>query len=172
MKTQIARVSLIACLLALGTFPVSADHVLMVRAQLAGWQEVPVVSTGASGEFEARLESDGTLSYELRYQGLEGGTVLFAHIHLAQPSVNGAVMTFLCGGGTKPTACPGPDGAVTGTIAAADIQAIGTQQLPAGGYDEFLNALRQGLAYVNVHTTASPGGEIRGQVDARGDRRD
>jgi hypothetical protein len=173
MKTHIARLSLVvAALLLTGAFPVSADHVLKLRAKLAGSQEVPVVSTGASGEFEARLEDDGSVSYTLSYEGLEGGNVLFAHIHLAQPNVNGAVMTFLCGGGTKPAPCPAPGGTVEGVITAADIQAIATQQVPANGYDEFLRALRHGFGYVNVHTAASPGGEIRGQIVARGDRRD
>jgi hypothetical protein len=32
------------------------------------------------------------------------------------------------------------------------------------GYDEFVHALLNGTAYANVHTTASPGGEIRGQI--------
>jgi CHRD domain len=41
---------------------------------------------------------------------------------------------------------------------------LATQQLPAAGFEEFVRALRNGNAYVNVHTTASPGGEIRGQV--------
>jgi hypothetical protein len=45
------------------------------------------------------------------------------------------------------------------------VVAITTQEVPAGAFDELLEALRTpGLAYVNVHTTNSPGGEIRGQV--------
>jgi len=31
-------------------------------------------------------------------------------------------------------------------------------------YDSLLVLLRNGQAYVNVHTTANPGGEIRGQL--------
>jgi hypothetical protein len=31
-------------------------------------------------------------------------------------------------------------------------------------YEELLNAMRSGNAYVNVHTTTYPGGEIRGIV--------
>jgi hypothetical protein len=164
MKKHFARDSLvIGLLVALGAFSAAAHDGVRLRARLAGVQEVPVVSSGASGEFEARIEDD-TVSYKMSYEGLEGGNTLFAHIHLAQRNVNGGVMTFLCGGGTKPTPCPNVEGTVEGTIAAADILALATQQVPAGGFDEFLAALRNGTAYVNVHTTASPGGEIRGQI--------
>jgi hypothetical protein len=166
MKKQLSYVSMaIGLLLAVGAFSVSAhDRDDKVRCRVTGAQEVPAVSTQASGEFEARIEDDH-VTFKFTYEGLEGGNALFAHIHLAQKSVNGAVMTFLCGGGTKPTACPGPSGTVEGTITAADILASpAAQQVPAGAFDEFVRALRNGTAYVNLHTTASPGGEIRGQV--------
>lgn len=170
MKKQFTNVSLvIGSLLALSVFPASAHDGVKLRAKLTGAEEVPVVSTQASGEFEARIDSDGSVSFKMSYEGLEGGNTLFAHIHLGQKSVNGGVMTFLCGGGTKPTPCPNISGTVEGTITAADIQVPnanppGSQQLPAGAFDEFVRALRNGTAYVNVHTQVSPGGEIRGQI--------
>ena len=166
MKEQLRKVSVVGLLLALGAFSVSAhDHDgERFRAKLAGINEVPLVSTGATGEFEARIEADGSLWYKLSYEGLEGGSTLFAHIHLGQTKVSGAVMTFLCGGGTKPTACPNPSGTVEGVIMATDIQAIVSQQIPAGGGPTNSFAVRSGNAYANVHTTASPAGEIRGQI--------
>ncbi|HEY8461153.1 MAG TPA: CHRD domain-containing protein [Blastocatellia bacterium] len=165
MKKQLRNVSMvIGSLLALSVFPASAHNGFKFRAKLAGVEEVPVVSTRARGEFEARLDSDGSLSYKLSYEGLEGENTLFAHIHLGQANVNGGIMAFLCGGGTKPAPCPFPSGTVEGTITATDITPIATQQLPAGGFEEFVRALRNGTAYVNVHTVTSPGGEIRGQI--------
>ena len=165
MKKQLSSFSLvIGLLLALSVFSASAHDGVKLRAKLVGAQEVPVVSTQATGDFEARIDSDGSVSYKLSYEGLEGGSTLFAHIHLGQRSVNGGIMAFLCGGGTKPAACPGPSGTVEGTIAATDIVGLATQQVPAGAFEEFVRALRNGTAYVNVHTTASPGGEIRGQI--------
>jgi len=166
MRKYVTMVSLVvASVVALGGFSVSAkDRPLTLRAKLAGAQETPLVSTQAHGDFEATFNADGSISYKLSYEGLEGGNTLFAHIHLGQRNVAGSVMTFLCGGGTKPTACPNQAGTVEGVIAATDIQAIVTQQIPTGGYDEFVHALLNGTAYANVHTTASPGGEIRGQI--------
>jgi hypothetical protein len=163
MKKQLPNVSLIiGLLMALSAFSVSAYDGDKVRARLVGTQEVPAVSTGASGDFEARIESDNSVTFKLSYEGIEGGAVLQAHIHLGQQNVNGGVMAFLCGG-PKP-ACPASPGTVEGTIKAADILGLATQQLPAGGLEEFVRALQNGTAYANVHTAASPGGEIRGQV--------
>jgi hypothetical protein len=65
--------------------------------------------------------------------------------------------------GLAPT-CPVPEGTVEGTIEAANIVAAGTSGIAAGEFEEFLRALRENAGYVNVHTTAFPGGEIRGQV--------
>jgi len=169
MKKQLWYVSLvIGLLLAVGAFAVSAhDRDDKVRARLTGKQEVPVVSSQASGDFEARIETD-SISFKLSYDGIEGGAITQAHIHLGQRSVNGGVMVFLCGG-PRP-ACPASPATVEGTITGADIIALGTQQIPAGtvdaagAFNELVRALRNGTAYANVHTATSPGGEIRGQI--------
>ena len=50
--------------------------------------------------------------------------------------------------------------------AANVIAAAAPQQLTAGELDEVIAAIRAGVAYVNVHTAVSPGGEIRGQLRA------
>jgi hypothetical protein len=39
------------------------------------------------------------------------------------------------------------------------------QGIPAGAFADVLRAIRAGKAYANVHTSTSPGGEIRGQID-------
>jgi hypothetical protein len=51
-----------------------------IKARLTGYEEVPSVSTPASGEFEAKISPDeGMIEYELSYGGLLG-TVQQAHI--------------------------------------------------------------------------------------------
>jgi CHRD domain len=138
----------------------------VVRAFLTGQGEAPAVSTKAKGNFRAVIDEDAqVIHFKLSYEGLEGGNTLFAHIHLGERHTNGGVMVFFCGGGTKPDPCPNGSGEVEGSWAPADVLAIATQQVAAGGFDELLRALRTpGLSYANVHTTASPGGEIRGQI--------
>jgi hypothetical protein len=51
-----------------------------IREVLIGYQEVPAVSTGGSGEFRARISNDNSrIDYELSYGDLEG-TVQQAHL--------------------------------------------------------------------------------------------
>jgi hypothetical protein len=152
---------------ALAVLAIAGSSALATRAddfktRLIGFQEVPAISTNATGRFTAELD-DGTLHYRLAYSGLEGGSALFAHIHLGQRSVNGGVVAFLCGGGDKP-ACPATTGTVTGTIDPADVIGPVSQGIAPGEFAELVRAMRAGVTYANVHSTAFPGGEIRGQI--------
>jgi hypothetical protein len=154
------------------TAPIAA-RAERIRATLTGYEEVPVVSTVASGEFVGMIGRDEqSIDYQLTYTELQG-TVTQAHIHVAQPSVNGSIVIWLCQTATSPgptgtpTCTPG-SGTFTGTITAANVVAGATasQQLAAGELAEVIAAMRAGAAYANVHTNLSPGGEIRGQISA------
>ena len=138
-------------------------------AWLTGYQEVPAVSTPADGIFQARVTNQGTgFDYVLQYEDI-AGTVQQAHIHFAQWAVNGPIVVWLCGTATNPgpagtQTCP-RSGTLRGTITAANVlAAAATQQLAAGEIGEVIRAMRAGAAYVNVHSSISPGGEIRGQI--------
>jgi hypothetical protein len=141
------------------------------RGGLTGWEEVPAVSTAGGGTFRARIAQDAEeITYELSYGGL-AGDVQQAHIHLGQRYVNGGVSVFLCsnlGNGPEGTqACPTPEGTVTGTIVPANVIGPAAQGIAAGEFAELVRAIRAGATYVNVHTTAHPGGEIRKQLRGR-----
>lgn len=138
------------------------------RVILEGAQEVPALTTDARGSFRARIVNNGdAIQYELAYADLEG-SITQAHIHIGQMSVNGGIAVFLCsnlGNGPAGTqACPAAPARITGTITAADVIGPTGQGVTAGQLDEVIQAMRDGIAYANVHTTVYPGGEIRSQL--------
>ena len=146
-------------------------------ASLNGYQEVPSISTPATGELRARVirtASGPTLSYRLEYRNIQNAVA--AHIHLGQTAVNGGVSAFLCGGGDTP-ACPPTGGTVTGTIEASDVVGPSPQGIAPGEIAELIKAIQAGVTYANVHTSDGnddpgdptgpgdlPTGEIRGQL--------
>jgi len=138
-----------------------ADGSFSFGARLKGLEETPAVITNAAGTFRATPTSTG-FNYTLTYSGLSPNA-LAAHIHVGQRNVAGAVVVFLCGGGGKPP-CPATSGTVTGTIMAGDVIGVPAQGIVGGDLTNVLRAIRSGVAYVNVHSTPSPAGEIRGQI--------
>ncbi|HET8579959.1 MAG TPA: CHRD domain-containing protein [Nitrospiraceae bacterium] len=146
-----------------------ADH---IRALLTGYEETPAaVSTTGRGLFRATISDDGqSINYTLTYRRLQA-PVTQAHIHVGQLSITGSVVIFLCqtSGNPDPAGlapqCP-QEGTVTGNITAANVIAgsQAPQQLAAGDLAAVITAIRAGATYANVHTTVSPGGEIRGQI--------
>jgi hypothetical protein len=151
---------------------------LRASAKLSTFNEVLPKGTGASGIFRARLSADGTtLNWTFSWTGLTGPP-LFAHIHFAQPGVNGNIMTFLCGGPNgnpdipaKPSCPQTTEASISGSTTAADIIALNSGTTDQGvdlhDFATFLNAIRTGNTYANLHTTRFPGGEIRGQLSVR-----
>jgi len=141
------------------------------HADLVSYQEVPTLSTPASGTLDVEISKDGdSLKYTLSYQGL-GTHIRFSHIHIGRPAINGGVMVFLCNNQTPPPAgvpmppaCPEGSGTVSGTLSSADVIAVAAQGTAAGDFDAVVAALRSEAAYGNLHTDRFPGGEIRGQV--------
>lgn len=164
------RLAILAALVTVWPAVTQAEH---FHASLQGYQEVPSVSTRADGEFGAESAGDwNSIEYQLSYTDLQG-TVLQAHIHFATGAVNGPIVVWLCGTTSNPgpagtQTCP-QSGTVTGTITSANVLASpSTQQLPAGAIGQIISAMQAGAAYVNVHTSSSPGGEIRGQIKKTG----
>src|SRR5216110_2883949 len=149
-----------------------------IRATLMGFQEVPAVSTQATATFEAVISPAGdAIDYEITYTGMQG-TVTQSHVHVGQPRVNGGIVLWVCGtalnvpgvtntpGPAGTPTCTSPNGHFAGTWRPENVQNQPTQQIATGELDEIIAAIRAGVAYVNVHTNLSPGGEIRGQVRA------
>lgn len=144
-----------------------------LRAHLTGFQESPPKLSPSTGSFEATV-TGSTLSYKLTYSQLSSPAFM-AHIHFGQPAVNGGVFLWLCGSATAPgpagtPTCPPNGGTVTRSgVTAADIVGVPAQNFSAGDLTGALSIIQNGDAYVNVHTTFFPLGEIRGAVKSGGD---
>jgi hypothetical protein len=164
---QLAAVVAVMGLLGVVAAAVAGGGNRDIREHLKGYEEVPAVSTLASGEFSAKVR-DSAIEYRLSYSGLEGD-VQQAHIHLGQERVNGMISVFLCsnlGNGPAGTqACPPAPATVSGTIGPSDVIGPAAQGIAPGEYAELLRAIRAGVTYANVHSTKFPGGEIRAQLE-------
>jgi CHRD domain len=110
-----------------------------VKVKLTGAEEVPAVTTTATGAGTIVIGSDKAVSGSIKTTGIEG---IAAHIHQAAPGKNGPPIITL----TK-----GADGEWT---------------VPAGAMltDAQLASYTAGELYVNVHSPANKGGEIRAQL--------
>jgi hypothetical protein len=147
----------------------SRSQLNSVRERLTGYEETPLaLSTTGSGMFRAHID-DGNqeITYVLTYTQLEGN-VTQAHIHFGAVAQTGGVSAFLCtnlGNGPAGTqVCPAAPGTVTGVIGPADIIGPSGQGIAPGQFDELVAAIRAGTAYVNVHSSLYPVGEIRAQL--------
>ncbi|WP_084228194.1 CHRD domain-containing protein [Pseudoalteromonas byunsanensis] len=119
------------------------DNYALATFKLSGGQEVPAVATTASGDGYALVDTDD-YSVELRVvtSGVEDATA--AHIHTGRIGTNGDVLVALAQSTDDMNVWMAPEN----TMIDADIFAV----LASGGH------------YVNVHTPATPSGELRGQI--------
>jgi len=159
-------------IVALGIGTVAAAHGNNQRfdEQLTGYEEVPALSTPGNGTFRAFVDKSAQeIDWQLRFGDLETDATQ-AHIHFENPTNAGPIVVFLCTNlgngpaGTQP--CPTAGGTISGTIRPADITNLAAADgIAAGEFDEFVQAMRAGATYVNVHSTGHPSGEIRAQLE-------
>jgi CHRD domain len=149
-----------------------------IAVQMTGYAETPLaLSTSGNGRFNARISKDDSeIQWELSFGDLEGA-VTQSHIHFGSSAQTGGVSIFLCsnlGNGPVGTqACPASapaDNPVTGVATAANVIGPAGQGIAAGEFAEVIAAIRAGTAYVNVHSTKYPGGEIRAQFPGDDDK--
>ena len=110
-----------------------------IKVALSGDQEVPPVKTSASGSASFVISADKSVSGRVATSGVEATA---AHIHEGAKGANGPVIVPL----TK-----NADGSWTPAAGA---------KLTDAQYASYL----AGNLYVNVHSAANKGGEIRGQL--------
>jgi hypothetical protein len=134
-------------------------------AHLTGDQERPTpVTTDGSGQAIFKLSKDGTsLSYKVIVNNIENITQ--AHIHCGSTADAGPVITFLFGFVAEGITRNGV--LAEGVVTSANIIARPDSPICSGGvatFDQLIEKMKSGHAYINVHTIAHPPGEIRGQI--------
>ena len=135
-RTLLAGIGAVSLLVAAGVGMASAAD---VKVTLSGSQEVPPVTTSASGTGTITVGDDKSISGSVTTTGVAGTA---AHIHMAAAGANG------------PVAVPMTKSGDGGWAIAAGVKLTDAQ------YDAF----KAGNLYVNVHSEANKGGEIRGQL--------
>ncbi len=134
MIKQANAVLLLSLALAVGSAAAQS-----VSAELKGASEVPANDSSASATANINVSADKSVSGGITTSGIEGK---MAHIHTGMVGANGPVIVALTKNGEN------------------------GWSVPAGAKftDEQYAAYMAGGLYVNVHSAAHPGGEIRAQL--------
>ncbi|WP_394213320.1 CHRD domain-containing protein [Enterovibrio calviensis] len=123
---------------------VLADNYVLLTFPLSGSQEVPAVTTAAKGDGYALVDKNsGALTLKAITTGAADATA--AHVHTGASGSNGGVLVAL----EQETG----DANIWNAPANTELNASALTTFVSGGN------------YVNVHTPANAGGEIRGQID-------
>ena len=133
---QITAKALVGLFFSLASLTVLAQS---MKVTLTGSQEVPPVTTSAAGTGSIMVAPDGSVSGGISTAGIDG---TMAHIHEAPMGQNGPVI-------------------VPFAKTAENVWSV-----PAGVKltDAQLQSLNSGNLYINIHSAANKGGEIRGQL--------
>jgi hypothetical protein len=111
-------------------------------ARLSGRSEVPKTDSKGKGKFDGSFDTQSkVMKYTLTFDGLSGPAAA-AHIH-------GPATRLQTAGVVAPLGDKNPTSPVSGSVTLTDDQ---------------VKMLQSAKLYVNVHTAANPGGEIRGQI--------
>jgi CHRD domain len=141
MKQLVLKTSLFAAVLALAacsSMPSWMPFTGATKVSLTGAEEVPPVKTDGKGSGSFHIKDDGTVSGSVTTTGVAG---TMAHLHMAAKGANGPVIVPLTKNGDSYSV---PEG----------------RKLTA----EQLKAFKEGRVYVNVHSGAHKGGEVRAQL--------
>jgi hypothetical protein len=154
-RTIFVSILVIALLLATVGMAAAASRTVY-RAGLSG------SNSDAHGNSVFIFADDGSqMKFKLVVNGLED--TIMAHIHVAPAhGQNGPPVLWLYPDGPPPVEI---EGTFNGLLASATVtEADLTGLAGVTTFEQLRTAIEEGRAYVNVHTTANPGGEIRGDI--------
>jgi CHRD domain len=130
--------------------------VMTLNAVLNGAQEVPPVISAATGNATVTIDAARTtINVIMTTQGF-ATPVTASHIHFGPAGVNGSVLFSLF---AAPAVFPAT---LTKSLTSADFTPDAVNGIIT--FADAVNAIVNGNTYINVHTQANLGGEIRGQL--------
>jgi CHRD domain len=133
---------LLAAVLSAAFVSAASAAIVNYTAKLSGRSEIPKTDSKGTGKLVATFDTQTKVfKYTLAFDGLSGPATA-AHIH-------GPATVKASAGVVAPLGEKNPGSPVTGSVTLTDDQA---------------KMLSSATLYVNVHTAANPGGEIRGQI--------
>jgi hypothetical protein len=154
---KILKLALCAVLMIVLTASLVFAVVNKFSAHLEGKTEVPAVKSKAGGDVNFTVSEDGKeITYVITVKNIENVTA--AHIHVGKRVENGKVVAGLFMG-------PKKEGKFSGELAKGTITHKNlTGPLAGKTIKDLVEIMKRGDAYVNVHTTNNPKGEIRGEI--------
>ena len=139
MNTELRNFNPLSALIVAFALCLSGGIAVAADLKLSGANEVPPVTTAASGTGTITMAADGSVSGSVKVTGV---AATMAHIHMGAAGKNGPVLIPLTQ--TAPGEWSVPVGAKLDT--------------------EQMKSYKAGELYVNVHSEANKGGEIRAQI--------
>ena len=125
-------------------------------AKLSGKNEVPPKATQATGTATFNVIGTNSITYTVHVKNMQ--MVTAAHIHQGIAGQNGPVLVTLFN-------TPTPSAMTNGELAKGTITATNLEgPLQGKQITDLISMIQSGGTYANVHTTANPMGEIRGQI--------
>jgi hypothetical protein len=171
IAAAVAFASAVACA---SDKPTSPNEVRIPLFERSGGDENPPRPTLAQGQAIFRISDDGqSVAYTLIAANIDNA--FMAHIHVAPVGVNGPIVEWLFPS-TAPVPGPAGTGRFDGVLASGTFTAANlVGPLAHHPLSDLISAMRNGGAYVNIHTDDGiappntgpgdfPGGEIRGQL--------
>jgi hypothetical protein len=160
----VAAMGLAACSETYAEISASAPTKTNFTSTLSGANEVPAVTTSASGWANWVLEDGNTLQYEIYVAGID--SVTMAHFHANVAGQNGPVMAWFVP--TEAARTPGTGnisvGSAGGILRQNRVTRASLTMVAPFTWDSLVTRMQAGSTYLNVHTRRNPGGELRGQV--------
>jgi hypothetical protein len=132
-------------------------QVVVATATLGGGEETPILLSGAAGSAEVAIDTTAKeFAITLRIFNIPTTTTA-GHIHVGAKGIAGPVVVDFPG-------ISGRLGDFVTTFRVGEASFRPAAALGINTIDDVIQAVANGNAYVNIHTTTNAAGEIRGQL--------